>query len=97
MIFPEADHNKLCLSCVGLLCFLVSVLNFLRLAVVALRHGLHSLWHVEALVVRVHHGLSLETPADVILRVALGAELGILLFFWILRFFWIAPYSLIRF
>ena len=83
IVSPEAEHNKLWLS---LATFFSGVgvrgLDILRLAVVALRKCLHALWHVEALVVRVHLGLPLKAPADMILRVALGAVLGAIIIAW---------------
>ena len=90
IVSPEAEHNKLWLSLATFFCGVgVRGLDILRLAVVALRRGIHALWHVEALVVRVHLCLLLKAPADVILRVALGAVLGAL------RVFFIVPFSLL--
>ena len=64
--------------------------DFFRLAEVAPGVGLFTLFGCKVLEVRVLFGLYLETPADVILRVALGA---VLLGAW--RVFWIVPKSLL--
>ena len=68
----------------------VSGFDFFRLAEVAPGVGLFTLFGCKVLEVRVLFCLYLETPADVILRVALGA---VLLGAW--RVFWIVPKSLL--